>query len=58
MTQEEKPPPGGDIIQVDLTVPSQTQYLGLIGKIGEEVARIWPSYVKTLTTFPIRLTWY
>ncbi len=52
MTQEEKPPPGGDIIQVDLTVPSQTQYLGLIGKIGEEVARNLAELCENSDHFP------
>ena len=31
-------------IEVDIKVPNQTRYLGLIGKIGEDIARTLKKY--------------
>ena len=31
-------------VEVDIKVPNQTQYLGLIGKIGEDIARTMEKY--------------
>lgn len=33
-----------DLIEVDIKVPNQTRYLGMIGKIGEDIARTLKSY--------------
>ncbi|NIQ95503.1 MAG: ATP-binding protein, partial [Desulfuromonadales bacterium] len=33
-----------DLIEIDIKVPNQTRYLGMIGKIGEDIARTLKNY--------------